>query len=195
MIEKELQNLSMVFEKISSDESVIRAATLTVSARRRFIIGHGKSLAYATLLSKDLSASLSQVTLIDEVAVSALDVLAGVREGDLLLAFSFRRYRRETLQIATQFVETGGTLLVLTDSIDSPIAAMAAEVVVVSTDSASYADSPTAVAAVVHLLSTLTTASSKGARRRLADRDRLSSVLNLYVDVADDARNDRGGDA
>jgi len=37
------------------------------------------------------------------------------------------------------------------------------------------------VAAVVHVLATLTTASAKGARRRLGERDRLNTDLGLYV--------------
>jgi hypothetical protein len=37
------------------------------------------------------------------------------------------------------------------------------------------------VASVLHVLATLTTASSKGARRRLLERDRLNTELGLYV--------------
>ena len=42
------------------------------------------------------------------------------------------------------------------------------------------------VAAVCHLLSTLTTASAKGARRRLATRDELNHEMNLYFDHRND---------
>jgi hypothetical protein len=54
---------------------------------------------------------------------------------------------------------------------------------VVGTDSASYADSPTAVAAVVHILATLAAASAKGARRRLARRDVLTARLGVYAEA------------
>ena len=42
--------------------------------------------------------------------------------------------------------------------------------------------SPTAVAATIHLLATLATASAKGAKRRFADRDRISAELGIYLD-------------
>jgi hypothetical protein len=48
----------------------------------------------------------------------------------------------------------------------------------VVTDSASYADSPTA-AAVARILATLATASAKGARRRMEKREHLTRILQL----------------
>jgi DNA-binding MurR/RpiR family transcriptional regulator len=155
-------------------------AAAIVAARRRFVTGSGKSLAYAALMAADLSAGLSLVTLIDNAVVRAVDILSEVRNTDVLVAFSMRRYRRDTIHLCREFKRAGGTVLVISDDSDAPAIAFADAAVVVSTESASYADSPTAVAAVCHLLSTLATASAKGARRRLADQDRLARELDLY---------------
>jgi DNA-binding MurR/RpiR family transcriptional regulator len=146
------------------------------------VAGAGKSFAYASLLATDLSAGLSQVTLIDGAVVRAIDILSEVRTSDVLVAVSLRRYRRETVLAAEHFAAAGGTVVAITDDPGAPLAATAAETVVVSTDSASYADSPTAVAAVIHLLTTLTTASAKGARRRIAERDRLARALGTHLE-------------
>ncbi len=182
LFEKESQNLADAFRRLTDDGSVVRAAAMIVAARRRFVVGTGKSFAYANLLAADMSAGLSQVTLVDGTVVRALDVLSDVRETDVLVAFSFRRYSRQTLLIAEQFVESGGTLVAITDDAGSPLVKSAAESIVVPTSSASFADSPTAVAATIHLLSALTTASSKGARRRLAERDRIGRTLDFYLE-------------
>lgn len=182
LFEKELQNLADSFRRLTEDGSVVRAAAMVVAARRRFVVGAGKSFAYANLLAADMSAGLSQVTLVDGTVVRALDVLSDVRDSDILVAFSFRRYRRQTLLIAEQFVESGGTLVAITDDAESPLGKSAAESVVVPTGSASFADSPTAVASTIHLLSTLTTASSKGARRRIAERERIGRKLDIYLE-------------
>ncbi|GIG28220.1 MurR/RpiR family transcriptional regulator [Cellulomonas marina] len=181
LVEQESRTLAATLARHTASGEVLRAAALVVGARRRFVTGAGKSFAYATLLAADLSAALSQVTLVDDTIVGALDVLTEVRDTDVLVAFSFRRYRRTTLGIAEQFVAGGGTLVAVTDDERAPLARHAAVTVVVGTDSASWADSPTAVAATVHLLGALTTASAKGARRRLADRDRISGALGVYV--------------
>jgi DNA-binding MurR/RpiR family transcriptional regulator len=180
IIERELANLTEAFEAVERDNSACLAADAIVGARRRFIAGAGKSAAYASLLDQDLSVGLSQVVLIDGAAVRPLDVLSDVRSTDVLVAFSMRRYRRETLELAELFVGRGGTLVAITDTETSPLLEHASRAVIVPTASASYTDSSTAVAAVIHLISALTTASAKGARRRLQERDRLAQELRLY---------------
>ena len=182
LIAAELENLAEVLDRLATDGSVRRAAAITVAARRRFVIGAGKSHAYANLLASDLSAAVAQVSLVDDSTMSTLDLLSDVRETDVLIAFSFRRYRRSTVEVAAGFHAAGGRVVAITDDASAPLARYADEVVEVATDSASYADSPTAVAATIHLLSTLTTASAKGAKRRFADRDRISATLGLYLD-------------
>ncbi|GAA4170161.1 SIS domain-containing protein [Gryllotalpicola koreensis] len=182
LIRQERSNLDAAFQRLLAEGSVVQAAGAVVAARRRFVSGSGKSLAYATLLAADLGAGVSGVTLVDDATVRMVDVLTEVRSSDVLVVFSLRRYRRNTVQFAAGFAAAGGTVVAITDEPDSPVARVAQSVVVVPTESASFADSPTAVAAVCHLLSTLVTASAKGARRRLADRDRVARELELYTE-------------
>jgi DNA-binding MurR/RpiR family transcriptional regulator len=182
IVESEKQNLRDTFDHLSEDDALVRAPARIVAARRRYVLGAGKSLAYATLFAWDLSAGLSQVLLIDEGAVRSIDVLSDVRPTDVLVVFSFRRYPRQSILVAERFAAAGGTVIAVTDSPDAPIAAFAHETVTVPTASASSADSPTAVAAVIHLLSTLSIASAKGARRRFAEREQLNRMLNHYVE-------------
>lgn len=182
VVDQQTRSLREALDRVVADGSVERAAALVVAARRRFVAGAGKSLGHAQLLSADLSAGLSHVLLLDGTTVRPLDVLAEVRSTDVLVAYSLRRYRRETVELARSFAGAGGSLIAITDAADAPLARWAEVTVAVPTDSASYADSPTPVAAVSHLLATLTTASAKGARRRLAERDRLSHELGLYTE-------------
>jgi DNA-binding MurR/RpiR family transcriptional regulator len=88
---------------------------------------------------------------------------------------------RKRFRLGELFHSAGGKLVLITDSVDAPLTDIADATVTVYTGSASYADSPTAVAAVCHLLSALTSASAKGARRRLAVRDQLAQDLGLYA--------------
>jgi DNA-binding MurR/RpiR family transcriptional regulator len=181
VVEQERASIDEALDQILADESIAQAAARIVAARRRFILGSAKSFSYASLLAFDLGAGLSQVTLIDGTVVRGVDVLSDVRSNDLMVAFSFRRYRRDTVEIARRFVEAGGELVAVTDFEDAPLAKIADQSIYVATGSASYVDSPTVVASVLHVLATLTTASAKGARRRLLERDRLNTELGLYV--------------
>jgi DNA-binding MurR/RpiR family transcriptional regulator len=181
VVEQERASIEEALDQILADDSIAQAAARIVAARRRFVIGSAKSFSYASLLAFDLGVGLSQVTLIDGTVVRGVDVLSDVRSNDLMVAFSFRRYRRDTVEIARRFTEAGGELVAVTDFEDAPLAKLADQCIYVATGSASYVDSPTVVASVLHVLATLTTASSKGARRRLVERDRLNTELGLYV--------------
>ena len=188
LIEQELESLSAALDSLAEDGSIERASARIVGARRRFILGTGKSFGFAHLLAADLGASLSQVTQIDGTLTPAIDILTEVRDTDVLVVFSLRRYRRETVGIGRAFVQAGGSLVLITDSEEGPLTDLAEVTVVVPTESASYADSPTAVASAAHLLAALTTASAKGARRRLHERDRVSAELGLYLDPDQEPR-------
>jgi DNA-binding MurR/RpiR family transcriptional regulator len=181
VIERERDHLAATLEWALEDPSLERVAAQIVGARRRFIIGATKSFGYASLLALDLSASLANVHLVDGTIIRPIDVLSDVRSSDIMVAFSLRRYRKYTIDIAREFSAAGGQLLVITDSPDAPLVPLAHDVIVVSTESASFADSPTAVSFVIHILATLTAASAKGAGRRIAERDKLSDNLDLYV--------------
>ncbi|MCY1141162.1 SIS domain-containing protein [Actinoplanes sp. Pm04-4] len=163
-------------------DAIEQAAARIVSARRRFLLGNGKSLSYASLLAADLSAGLSGVHLVDGATVRPLDVLGDIRQGDLLVAVAMSRYRRDTVSTAEAYVAHGGELVLITDADDAPLTELASTRIVIGTDTASYASSPTSVVLVLHLLATLTIASSKGAGRRLHERDALAAELDLYVD-------------
>jgi DNA-binding MurR/RpiR family transcriptional regulator len=182
VVAQETANLTATLERLRADGSLEQAARRIVAAKRRFVTGGSKSWSYASLLATDLSASMANVILIDGTVVRAVDVLSDVRPGDVLVAFSLRRYARSTIAVAEEFAAAGGAVVGVTDNAGSAVARAADVAVVVSTDSASYADSPTPVAAVVHILATLAAASAKGARRRLARRDVLTARLGVYAD-------------
>ena len=182
VIAAERASLEHTFAQLSSSGVVPRAAAVILRARRRYIAGAGKSAAYASLLGADLAATLANVFVIDGKALSELDVLSDVRASDVLVLFSLRRYRRDTVVLGRRFRRAGGELIVVTDDARAPLARSATVLVLVDTSSASYADSPTSVAAVCLLMSTLSAASSKGAARRLRARDAIVEEMGLYDD-------------
>ncbi len=180
VLEQQRAEFDQALEWAAGHESIEHAAGLIVSARRRYLIGYGKSLSYASLLAADLSAGLSGVHLVDGVPLRALDVLSDIRQGDLLVAVSLERYRRETVEVASAYVRHGGDLVLITDAEDAPLAGVATARIVVGTGSASYVNSPTSIVLALHLLATLTIASAKGAGRRLRERDEMAAELGLY---------------
>jgi DNA-binding MurR/RpiR family transcriptional regulator len=182
VLEQQRAEFEKALARAAEQDAIERAAALIVSARRRFLLGSGKSLSYASLLASDLSAGLSGVHLVDGASLRPLDVLSDIRQGDLLIAVSMERYRRDTVDVAAAYARHGGELVLITDADDAPLAGLATTSIVIGSDTASYANSPTSVVLALHLLATLTIASSKGAGRRLRDRDALAAELGLYTE-------------
>ncbi|GAA1597475.1 SIS domain-containing protein [Leucobacter chromiireducens] len=164
-----------------TDAALERAASVIAGSRRRFVLGRGASHGLATALATALSASFSQVTLAAPPALEALDLLADVRGGDSLIALCTRPYRRDVVEISRQYVAAGGTLIIVTDSADSPLSAFAAEQVIVDTEDRELGDTSAGIVLALRLLADLAAASSKGATRRAQERDRLGEALDLYV--------------
>ena len=138
------------------------------------------------------SSALAKVTLVDGTIVRPLDILSDVRDSDVMIAVSFSPYRRYTVEAAVPFVRAGGALVVITDAPDAPLVEHATEAVVIDapgdrSDGAGrlHPESPLAppvvVAMVIDVLTALSSASAKGAQRRLADRERLAQELHLYL--------------
>ena len=195
VLDQQRAEFSAALSRAAASDAVEHAAAAIVSARRRFVLGTGKSTAYAGLLAADLSAGLSGVTLLDGAAGRSLDMLTDIRAGDVLIAVSLERYRIETVSLARAYVARGGELVLVTDAPDAPLADIATERIVVGAASASHANSPTSVALMLHLVASLAIASSKGAGRRLRDRDALASDLGLYVSSASDGEPEGATDA
>lgn len=180
ILDREQANLRRTLQDLQANGALELAADRITAARRRFVAGGLKSAAYATLLAADLTASMPHVQFVPDTAAAAVDLLADVRRSDVLVVFSLRRYSRRTVALAQGFHAAGGQVIAVTDDADGPVARHSDVAVVVATSSLSYADSPTAVAAVVHVLATLATAGAKGARRRLQRRSEVARALRIY---------------
>lgn len=181
LIDQERATLDATLAALEDSRALPGAASVVVAARRRFVIGKGKSFAFAALLAHDMGEGLSNVVLVDDTVFRDVDLLSDVRSSDILIVFSFRRYRAQTITVAREFARRGGQVLAITDRPTAPVAELSHAAIVVGTESASSADSPTALAAVCHILSTLVTASAKGAQRRLSERDDAFAALGLYA--------------
>lgn len=157
-----------------------RMAAIIARSRRRFILGRGDAQEHAMLLSASLKASFSQVFLVAPPGLDHLDLLADVRTGDVLIAICHRPYRRDTVEIGRLYVAAGGTLMLLTDSADSPLSAFASEQIIIEHATRDAQVDATAVVLATRLLARLASASSKGAVRRAQERERLGDLLGLY---------------
>jgi DNA-binding MurR/RpiR family transcriptional regulator len=192
LLDAHRDEFAAALEWAAEDPSLEAAAARITAARRRFVLGAATSFTYASLLAAKLSAALAKVTLVDGTIVRPLEILSDVHDTDVMIAISLQPYRRYTVDVAGPFVEAGGSLVLITDSGSSPLIPYAAEAVVIAArppgtevsdrlHPETPAASPAAVGLVVDILTALSSASAKGAQRRLAERERLAVELGLYL--------------
>jgi DNA-binding MurR/RpiR family transcriptional regulator len=178
----ESDNVATTLSELDDNGALAVAVDALLAARRRWVTGAHRSHAFAHLLATDLSVVLGQVALVGGPAAHEVEALIDAGPQDVLVAFGLRRYHAGTLRLAEAFGELGATVVAVTDDPAGPLAARADVCLTAVTASASYSDSPTAVAAIAHALATLTAARSKAAARRLARREQAVRLLSSYAE-------------
>ena len=132
-------------------DGLVAAARRLAKARRVYCLGLRSSHPAAWQLHYILSLIGERTRLLDSSAGIGADAIGAATAGDVLLAVSVAPYTRQTIEIADYACAEGVPVVAVTDSRVSPLARLATETVVVSTDSPSFfhAMSPAFVVAEV----------------------------------------------
>lgn len=159
--DRELANRSLRLEQANlqraySDanfEKILEAARRVMEAKHRYIAGLRSSRPIAQLLDHYLRKVLPEVKTFTQVD-PLMEGLRWLEARDILIAFSFPRYSRATIEAMRLTKEAGATTIVITDSEHSPPAQIADLVLVAPADSTFFGNSFTATVSVVNCLMT-----------------------------------------
>jgi DNA-binding MurR/RpiR family transcriptional regulator len=167
------------------------AVALLASARRVFCLGFGNSAYLAGLAAANLAPFCdAQAISLEGGNENAAYRLATIRPEDVLLAISLPRYSRDTVQLARFAVDRGATLLVITDSPASPLAALSSHVLYAVADHPVLAASGTAALALIESLVSAVMVQNKEAVRLSAE---LSESMLQYLYWNDSAQPPKHG--
>lgn len=173
-------------DRIAFDASV----ESLVCAKNIYIIGLGSSSILASSLNHSLRMIFDNVKLLD--TSSADDIYAQIlnaSKGDVVVAISFPRYSRKLITAVNFAKDSGASIIALTDSPSSPIAAFADSLLVARSDMASFADS---LIAPLSVINALVVAVSRKKQDELRIRlHRLEKIWDEY-NVYDTTDNDNG---
>lgn len=147
----ERHNLQQVVETVDPKQ-VVRLARRIMKARNTLIIG----LDLASLLSKHLEYLLLSLGLPARAATAGggrlRNLLIPVTKRDLIIAITFRRGLRETVEAAKEAREAGAYTVGLTDSRLSPLVTVCDECVLTPVSSQSFAGTYVAPLAVINAI-------------------------------------------
>ena len=136
-----------------SEESFSQAIDRIVCARRIYIFGAMSSNILAIFLDNYLQLAFDNVIYVEPINSSGiLRQLIRIGEGDVFISISFPRYSKNTL-IATAYAKKcGADIISITDSVSSPLAEYADQLLLARSDMASYADSLVAPLSLINAM-------------------------------------------
>lgn len=153
-ISQHIQNLSAP----ASIERLAAAADMIVKADRVFCLGLRSAFSVAYIFHYVRSLFGSNSVLVDGSGAIGVDVLRNIKQGDVLMAVSVRRYVRHTLDAVSYAKARGARIVAITDSELSPLSRLADETVVVQTDTPSFFHTMAPAFAAVECLAALVAA-------------------------------------
>ncbi len=158
------------------------AVEAIVKARNIYIIGVRSSAMPASFLSYSLQMIFDNVRLVETTAGSELfQQMMAIGEGDVLIAISFPRYSKRVIKAVEFARRAGADVVALTDSIESPIAPAAAQLLIAQSDMASYVDSLVAPLSIINaIIVAVSRAREDAVRKRLEMLEHIWDEYDVY---------------
>lgn len=139
IIEMEIKGLMSIRERISQGD-VQDCAKMLAKADKIFVLGFMASHSLALHMEQMLSKITDNVTLIPSWSLQTIAFLHRMTPDSVLIAFSFPRYPKATVDFVTEAREHGCKIIAITNSPRSPIAKQADRVLSVPVGVLSYVD-------------------------------------------------------
>lgn len=134
-------------------ESFENAVTLINTAKNIYIQGAMASGFLASFMHYNLRLIVDNVTLVGSVGISELyQQMIHIGEGDLLIAMSFPRYAKSTVEACRFAHEAGAQIIAITDSESSPLVSCAKTRLYAYSDMVSFVDSLVAPMSLINAL-------------------------------------------
>jgi len=168
ILKGDIENIRSLSTKIS-DQLFEEAVHRLCAAKSIYVLGLRSSYALAFYLAFDLRFFLDKVMLVKPGIGDIPEQVIGARKGDVLVVISFKRYTRESFNIAEKIKKKGAFVLAITNSELSPIAKLADVTLIASTEIPTYIESYTAPMSLINALIT---------EIALRKKDKAMSALN-----------------
>lgn len=146
-----IDNIEKTFGAADSDK-LKAAADAIVASRHVYVLGVGINHALARNFSYLASMAMNRVEAIPRPGGVAVDDLSRAGDGDVLIAMTFKPYRREVIDAVEIAREQGVTVIGISDSPASPIVAGSAHSFVVQGDTPQFFPSSVATVALLETL-------------------------------------------
>ncbi len=130
-----------------------KAVDKLVGAKRIYILGVRSSATLAGFLHHNLQMAFDNITLVQTTSGNEmLEQIMRIGKEDVMVAISFPRYSKRIINAVEFAKDNGANIIALTDSVDSPIAQSADQLLTASSDMASFVDSLVAPMSIINAI-------------------------------------------
>lgn len=151
VLKSDITNIKNTIECI--DEKVFEdTAKKLINAKKIYILGIRSSFAIAQYLGFYLDMVLDNVQIIRVDMADVFDQIVRIDKDDVLFVISFPRYSRKAYKTSMYAKERKANIISLTDSVYSPVASLADNVLLVKNNMTSFVDSLVPAFSVVNAL-------------------------------------------
>lgn len=151
--------LSLDIERIrktldtTSKEDFNKAVEKIINCNAIYIIGARSAAPLASFLNYYFTMIFPNVRLIRNTTTSEIfEQVMHIGKGDVIIGISFPRYSKHTAKILEYANNNGANVIAITDSVDSPLAQYADNLLLAKSDMASFVDSLVAPLSLINAL-------------------------------------------
>lgn len=152
VLSSDIEKLRQTMENVSVDDFADAIGTIS-SAKRIYILGARTCFSIANFLGFYLSLMSFDVRLVTTNSASeTFEQIFDSSEGDAVIAISYPRYSRRTLNAVKYAKDRGSRIIAITDSEISPIYAYADHKLIASSDMSNFVDSLVAPLSIINAI-------------------------------------------
>ncbi len=152
VLQSDIENIRSTMEE-NSVEEFHAAVNAIVNARRIYILGVRSSAAIASFMAFYFNLMFDNVKLVSTNSASEVfEQMLRVSPEDAVIAISFPRYSKRTVQAMKYSADKGAEVIAITDSPDSPLVNSASHTLYARSDMVSFVDSLVAPLSLINAL-------------------------------------------
>lgn len=162
-----------------SHDAFNTAVDAIIGAENIYIIGVRSSSSLASFMNFYLSMIFDNVHFVQTTSGSEMfERIINLKKDDVMIGISFPRYSTRIINAVDYAKDVGATVVALTDSMQSPIAAKADAVLIAESDMASFVDSLVAPLSIINAI--IVAISKKKQKEITAKFDLLERIWDDY---------------
>ena len=152
VLHSDIEKIRKTLEEMDKND-FDRAVDSIIGAKRIYLIGTGSSSALANFLAFYLNHIFDNVKLVgSSSAGDVFESIISIDSDDVLIGLSFPRYSKRTVSAMRYASEKNVKVIAITDSLQSPLAQYADNMLIARSDMASFVDSLVAPLSLVNAL-------------------------------------------